>query len=213
MCLISLILNNIDVFPVVMLLPDFCEGPSVYQLRIDSDAVSGFLDATFQHIRNTQRSSDLAFILLFPAISRHAAAADYLERRHIRQTRQDRVLNAIGEVAVFVICGQAIEWQYRDACFIAGWRTAPGSEKRNTAQVRSEYRAKTEPDQAKDRDNRSNLNAPVVKQSGLHSVTSPVAPRVDRLSSKMASDIVRKLCDRRIPQAWFLLQRTNQNRI
>src|SRR5438270_6876814 len=163
---------------------------------MDSDAVPRFLDATFQHIRNPQRSSDLAFILLFPAISRHAAPADYLEHRHVCQVREDRILDAIGEVAVFFICGQAIEWQYRDACFIAGCRTAPGSEKRNIAQVRSEYRAKTKPDQAKDRDNRSNLNAPVVKQSGLHSVTSPVAPRVDRLSSKMASKIVRKLCDR-----------------
>src|SRR6266480_4175420 len=171
---------------------------------MDSDPVPRFLDATFQHIRNTQGSSDLAFILLFPAISRHAAAADDLERRHICQARQDRVLDAIGEVAVSFIGRQTIEWQYRDACFITG-RTAPGSEKRNITQVRSEYRAKTEPDQAKDRDNRSNLNAPVVKQSGLHSVTSPVAPRLYRLSSKMASDIVCKLCDRRIPQGWFLL--------
>src|SRR5438874_8575136 len=158
---------------------------------MDSDPVPRFLNATFQYIRNTQGSSDLAFILLFPAISRHAAPADYRERRHVCQVREDRILDAIGKVAVFFICGQAIEWQYRDACFIAGCRTATGSEKRNIAQVRSEYRAKTKPDQAKDRDNRSNLNAPVVKQSGLHSVTSPVAPRVYRLSRKMASDIVR----------------------
>src|SRR5437588_10122984 len=98
---------------------------------MDSDAVSGFLDATFQHIRNTQGSSDLAFILLFPAISRRAAAADYLERRHVCQVREDRILDAIGEVAVFFICGQAIEWQYRDACFIAGGHTAPGPDQRN----------------------------------------------------------------------------------
>src|SRR5947207_14417984 len=147
---------------------------------MDSDPVPRFLNATFHHIRNTPGSSDLAFIFFFPAISRHAAPADYLERRHVCQVREDRILDAIGEVAVFFICGQAIEWQYRDACFIAGCRTAPGSEKRNIAQVRSEYRAKTEPDQAKDRDNRRNLKALVVKQSSLNYVTIQVAQRCNQ---------------------------------
>src|SRR5436305_12392263 len=121
---------------------------------MDSDPVPRFLNATFQHIRNTQGSSDLAFIFFFPAISRHAAPADYLERRHVCQVREDRILDAIGEVAVFFICGQAIEWQYRDACFIAGCRTATGSENCNIALVLSEYLDIAKTELANDLDNR-----------------------------------------------------------
>jgi len=85
----------------------------------------------------------------------------------------------------------------------------PGSEKKGTLlRCDRKYRAKTEPDQAKDRDNRSNLNAPVVKQSGPSLCNQSGCPRAcTGFPARMASDIVRKLCDRRIPQAWFLLQR------
>src|SRR5438046_10692544 len=106
---------------------------------MDSDPVPRFLNATFQHIRNTQGSSDLAFIFFFPAISRHAAPADYLERRDVFQVREDRILDAIGEVAVVFIWGQASRLENRDACFIGGSRAAPRSGLRDVAQVRSWY--------------------------------------------------------------------------
>src|SRR5438094_10567202 len=77
--------------------------------------------------------------------------------------------------------------------------------------MRPQRQAETGREQANHCRRRSDLNSPIVEKGGRNSISELVAPRLDRLSAKMASDIVRELSYRRIPLIWILLQRTNQN--
>src|ERR1700720_1240522 len=63
---------------IVLLRPSCNSCAGIDQLRIYSNTVACLLDTAFQHVRNTESLPYFAFIFLFPAVSRHAAAADYL---------------------------------------------------------------------------------------------------------------------------------------
>src|SRR4051812_17732206 len=79
--------------------------------------------------------------------------------------------------------------------------------------MRPQHDAETGRNQANHCRPRSDLNWPIVAKSGRNSISELLAPRLDSFSAKMASDILRELCNRGIPQVWVLLQRANQNRV
>jgi len=81
--------------------------------------------ASFQHVGDTQRITDLPRVLL-AAILHDAGAADHLEVGDFRQFDQDIVLDAVGKECVLLLIAQIFEWQNRDTFF--WWIKLRGSE-------------------------------------------------------------------------------------
>jgi tryptophan synthase beta subunit len=91
--------------------------PCIYKLRVDSNAIPGFLHAAFHDIGNTKGLPEFALVLGFPAVGRNAATADDLKRGDIRQIGDDSFLDAIGEISVFCVVIKNIERQHCDTFF------------------------------------------------------------------------------------------------
>ena len=94
----------------------------VDQTHIEHDAIRGTTDAALKDMRDPERLSDLP---QFPAHSRAPIDHDRRARDDSKffdlpQTRQDIVLNAIGEEGVILFCAHIFERKDGDALFRDG---------------------------------------------------------------------------------------------
>ena len=90
----------------------------VDQLGIDAHAICRALDATFQDVRDTERTRDFAQVTCrsIPVLH-HACSADHFEVGDLGQAGEDFVLHTLGKIGVRFFLAQIIEGQDGDALF------------------------------------------------------------------------------------------------
>src|SRR5207247_11007042 len=111
---LSLDCKNIGQIAIVFLRPNVRVAARVNQLGIQMDPACIPTYASFQHVRNPKRITDLARIAS-ATVWHHARAADHLKISNLRQLGQNVVLHTIGKKRVVFVFTQVLKWQHGDS--------------------------------------------------------------------------------------------------
>src|SRR4029077_13292433 len=102
--------EDIGQIAVVGFRPEMRFGPRVDQLRVDAHAIARALNASFNHIRDSQLLRDVAQIACNAAlILQNGGAADHLQVGNSGKASEDFILYAIGEIYVIRISAAVFE--------------------------------------------------------------------------------------------------------
>src|SRR6202041_181606 len=101
-------------FAIVASRPKVVSIRRLDQLRGHAEAIPGFAYATFQNMLHVQRLGDGADILLPSAERQRGSARRNPKTRHLDQSVQDILRQAVAEVFVLFVPAEIGEWQYRD---------------------------------------------------------------------------------------------------
>jgi hypothetical protein len=81
------------------------------QLHIDAHSIARFLDAAFENVSHAKLFRDLRQILGRAFITKGRCAGNHLQIPDLRETRENFVLNAFGEIDVRLVLAQGSERQ------------------------------------------------------------------------------------------------------
>ena len=93
-------------------------GRSANELSVNAHLVTSLLHTAFEDVCHPKLTRNLRQVARPRTIMLRRSARDDLERGDLRESSQDLVLNAHGEVGVFLVAAQVFKWQNRDGFFI-----------------------------------------------------------------------------------------------
>src|SRR5207245_2077813 len=106
--------EEFDKVTISIYLPDVLVDARLNQYGIQLDPDCSPTYASFQHVRNPKRITDLARIAS-ATVWHHARAADHLKISNLRQLGQNVVLHTIGKKRVVFVFTQFLKWQHGDS--------------------------------------------------------------------------------------------------
>src|SRR6185369_17925783 len=97
---------------IVFLRPAVIPVTRIDQLRSDAHVVAGTLHTAFEHVRNTERFTDLAQVLRLALERKSRRAPRNLEPWNLRQRVEDFVGDSVAEVIGLRVSAHVDERQY-----------------------------------------------------------------------------------------------------
>src|SRR5207253_3730476 len=98
--------------------PDMAAVQAVDQLRRQSHPIGGLANAPFQHIASAEYSPDFADVPRLSPEHKARIASDDQQVLKLRQCGQHVFSNTVGEIFLFRVTAQVLEWQHSDGWFV-----------------------------------------------------------------------------------------------
>jgi hypothetical protein len=107
--------EEIEQLAIESIRPNVGVGPGIDELNVYAHPIAGAADRSLQDMGHAQRIADLAQVPQAGLVLAHRGPADHFQVRDLGQVREDVVLDAVGEIFVFLAVTQVLEWQDGDA--------------------------------------------------------------------------------------------------